>query len=228
MGGISTSVLTTPTWFRLTTTGTAGTTSYSYKLVANDGVGGVTAASVVGTLTTGNATLSGSNCNQLEWLANTGAFFYGVYRTASGGTPSSTGLIATVWPNSLVGSDQYTFLDCGLAGNSATPPSTNTTGSVSVAGNLTVMGNIGLIGGKGEHFMTHAANNDYAGTCTALSSATCTVTFTTAYKVAPVCTVTDQTNITAAKATPTTGSLVITTSASSSDTFAYICVGNPD
>jgi hypothetical protein len=30
------------------------------------------------------------------------------------------------------------------------------------------------------------------------------------------------------KATPTTGSLVISTSASSSDRFAYICVGNPD
>jgi len=229
LGGISTSVLTTPAFNSVITTGNAGATSYSYKLAANDGAGGTTAASSVVTITTGNATLSGSNCIRFNWSAGTGAYSYGVYRTASGGTPSSTGLIGTVYPSSMAGtSNYYTFLDCGSAGNGATPPSTNTTGNVSVGGNLTVTGNIGFIGGKREHFITHAANNDYAGTCTALSSATCTVTFTTAYTVAPVCTVTDQTNITAVKATPTTGSLVITTSASSSDTFAYICVGNPD
>jgi hypothetical protein len=135
-GGISTSVLTTPTWYGITTTGTAGSTSYSYKITANDGAGGSTAASSAATIGTGNATLSGSNCVNLQRFRLTSANFDSVYRTTSSGTPSSTGLIGTISPNSLKLTNEYTFLDCGLAGNSATPPSSNTTGGMSVAGSI--------------------------------------------------------------------------------------------
>jgi len=69
-----------------------------------------------------------------------------------------------------------------------------------------------------------------AGVCTASSATTCVVTFSATFQAVPVCMVTDQT--TAAngilKALPTTATLTITDSNSSSDTFSYICVGNPN
>jgi len=67
---------------------------------------------------------------------------------------------------------------------------------------------------------------DVQGTCTAAAATTCTVTFATAFTAAPVCMVTDQTTAAngALKALPSTTTLVITT-ASSSDTFSYVCFG---
>lgn len=68
-----------------------------------------------------------------------------------------------------------------------------------------------------------------AGICTASAAATCIVTFSNPFQSTPVCTVTDQTTTAngALKALPTTINLSIT-SASSSDTFSYICAGNPN
>lgn len=94
--------------------------------------------------------------------------------------------------------------------------------------NIDNTGSIAFAGGKGQHIKTQASGNDIAGTCTAAAAATCTVTFTTAYASAPSCIVTDQTNITTLKALPSTTTLVITTSAASSDVFSYICIGNPN
>jgi hypothetical protein len=104
-------------------------------------------------------------------------------------------------------------------------------GAFSSAGSFTANGNnttIGFGGNKGQHFITQAAASDTAGTCTAAAATTCTVTFTTAYTSAPSCTVTDQTNIIAFKALPSTTNLVITTTSASSDVFSYICIGNPN
>jgi hypothetical protein len=80
-----------------------------------------------------------------------------------------------------------------------------------------------------SHLNLPAANKDVAGTCTASSSTTCTITFANAFQVAPVCVVTDQTTQQASgiKALPSTTTLTITT-ASSSDVFSYICWGNPN
>ena len=89
-------------------------------------------------------------------------------------------------------------------------------------------GNLVATLGKGQHINTKAAGNDFDGTCTASSATTCTVIFTTAYTSAPACVATDQTNIVAVKVTPSTTSLVITTSDRSSDVFAYHCAGNPN
>ena len=68
-----------------------------------------------------------------------------------------------------------------------------------------------------------------AGICTASAATTCVVTFSQAYQATPVCNVTDQTTSAnnALHVTPATGSLTITAT-SSSDTFAWMCVGNPN
>jgi hypothetical protein len=93
---------------------------------------------------------------------------------------------------------------------------------------ITPPGNLVATLGRGQHINTKAAGNDFDGTCTASLATTCTVTFTTAYTSAPACVATDQTNIVAVKVTPSTTSLVITTSDRSSDVFAYHCAGNPN
>lgn len=93
--------------------GTPGSTVYTYVIVANfaDGsksIGGATQT------TTGNATLNATNYNMLSW-SNVGATTYDIYRTVSGGTPSTIGKIA-----STAGT---TYNDQGAAGDGAALPS---------------------------------------------------------------------------------------------------------
>lgn len=66
-----------------------------------------------------------------------------------------------------------------------------------------------------------------AGVCTAAAATTCVVTFSQAFQATPVCLVTDQTNAIVFKALPTTTNLTIT-AASNSDTWSYLCIGNPN
>lgn len=109
-----------PTSGAVSNQGSAGSTSYSYKIVAVAGTK-VTAPTSAITTGTGNATLDGSNFNRLTWAAPTGAVgvtAYRIYRTAGGATQ---GLIATV------ASDVLTLDDTGLAGDSASVPTQNTT-----------------------------------------------------------------------------------------------------
>jgi hypothetical protein len=133
-GGISLSALGLPIISAISVLGTPGSTSYSYEIVANDSAGGK-AASAVLTKTTGNATLSGGNCLQLSWSERSGALSYTIYRTASAGTPSSVGVIGTVYPGvSIQSIGTYVFSDCGIAGDTTTAPtaSSNTTGQLVV------------------------------------------------------------------------------------------------
>jgi hypothetical protein len=103
----------------------------------------------------------------------------------------------------------------------------HTSGLIALGG--TSHPNVGFNSTKGQHFVTQAANNDLAGVCTASAATTCTVSFTTAYTATPVCTATDVTGTTTvSKVTPATGSLIITTAASSSDAIDYICFGSPN
>ena len=106
--------------------GTAGTTAYTYKVFAytsnGDGIPVATAA-----VTTGNATLSSANSITINWTAQTGAIGYGIERSASAGTPASTGLLQRVPAGVL------SFTDTGLAataysesGTQPTYPSTDT------------------------------------------------------------------------------------------------------
>lgn len=102
--------------------GTTGATAYSYKVVALH-AHGQTAASSAGSTATGNATLSSTNFNRLTWTAVTGATAYKLFRTAAGGSsPTTTGLIGIV-------GDVAQFDDTGLAGDSATAPTANTSGN---------------------------------------------------------------------------------------------------
>lgn len=74
----SPNILPTPTGVGLVTAGTAGSTHYSYRVSAVS-PSGETLASTEATITTGNATLTGSNFVTVSWTAVTGAVSYNVY-----------------------------------------------------------------------------------------------------------------------------------------------------
>jgi hypothetical protein len=109
--------------------GTAGLATWRYELVGISGNGCHTAAGSAITTTTGNSTLNSSNYNIINYVADPGVIYYNVYRTASGGTPSTTGLIGTLYVSAVNNSSRSgtnQFNDTGLAGDSSTPPATNT------------------------------------------------------------------------------------------------------
>jgi len=131
-GNFSTPLL-TPVNVVATPQGTTGATTISYKIVAVNSAGGVTAASSAGTTTTANATLTSVNSVKVTWNSVVGAASYKIYRTAAGGTPSTTGLIGTL----AATSGTQTFTDTGLAGDSSTAPTVNTTGASTTTGPTT-------------------------------------------------------------------------------------------
>lgn len=114
--------------------GTAGSTSYTYVVVAATSVGGAPSPSVA--TATGNAVLTSTNYNKLSWYPIPGPAEYCIYRSASGGTPSSTGLLGCVSASTLGSgmSGGYTFSDTGLTADGSTTPTTNTAdGRISIA-----------------------------------------------------------------------------------------------
>ena len=153
--------LSTPGSITVTPQGTAGTTTWTYKLVAISATGSTDAGAASST-TTGNATLTGSNFNRLTWTAVTDATGYWVYRTAVGTSPTTTGRIATLGAVT-------TYDDTGGAGDSTTAPTTNATGLDSPFWSSTEL--IGLIDAgirdiwrditdlKQEHYMTIDTTN---------------------------------------------------------------------
>jgi hypothetical protein len=78
------SALATPAAPVVTRQGTAGTTTYSYQIVATSYDGRDSIPSPTGQTTTGNATLSGTNYNALTWSAVTAAASYKVLKFVSG------------------------------------------------------------------------------------------------------------------------------------------------
>jgi hypothetical protein len=102
----------------ITQGGTPGTTHYSYAVTAVNSVGETLACTEVET-TTGNATLNTTNYNTLTWTEVTGATSYNIYRTASAGTPSTTGYIGNATTE--------TYNDDGDAGDSAVVPHEDST-----------------------------------------------------------------------------------------------------
>ena len=101
-------------------------TDYKYVVSALNALGHSIGSAVVD-WPNGNTTLNGSFGNNLAWAAIPGATSYNVYRTASSGTPSSTGLISNVPASAVIGST-FLFTDLGFAGDSSSPPVTNTSG----------------------------------------------------------------------------------------------------
>ncbi len=159
-GSVKTAPLPTPTAPTLTTSGTAGSTSYSYVVTALDG-SGETTGSTTATIATGNATLTSTNRINISIPAVGGAIQYKVYRTASGGTPSTTGLIGTFGAGA-------TITDTGLAGGGGNAPGTNTTGGSSFGGavgisTLTNAANAFTVQDASANSILSVSTNNYAG-----------------------------------------------------------------
>jgi hypothetical protein len=150
--GINIATIPTPSISAFSQSGTSGRTSYTYAVVAYGPVGN-TAGSATMTDTKGNATLTNANYNQIQWYPVAGATKYCIWRTASGGNPSSTGNIGCTsalqvkgqrYPQVLgysvnMGSvtNPYRFNDTGLPGDSSALPTSNTTGTLSLPGQIT-------------------------------------------------------------------------------------------
>jgi len=113
--------LSTPSAPTITPQGTTGAATWTYKIEALN-KDQTSIASSAGSTATGNATLSSTNFNRITWSAVTNATSYRIYRTVSGGTPTTLGVIAVV--GSVLQLD-----DTGLAGDSATAPTAATGGS---------------------------------------------------------------------------------------------------
>jgi hypothetical protein len=99
--------------------GTPGAVAYSYAISSVNATGESKASAAKATAT-GAATLNSTNFNQITWTLDPAATSYNIYRTASAGTPSTTGLIGTA--------TAATFDDTGLAGDGSTAPTENTSG----------------------------------------------------------------------------------------------------
>jgi hypothetical protein len=127
--------LATPANLVVTQGGTAANTNYSYVIADASAVGSAPCTAVQ--TTTGAATLNSTNFNIITFSTVPG-HTYNVYRSASSGTPSGTGLIATVTAAlaslaSPYGQTQAVVDDTGLTA-SLNVPTVNTTGSLSVPG----------------------------------------------------------------------------------------------
>lgn len=127
-GGHELKELATPNAPTITVIGTAGTTSYSYFVVANDKNNNKTLVSAVGSTTTGNATLSSTNYNTISWPAVAGAVSYDVLK-GNTGTSIATNLMST------------SLNDIGQATLSYIAPTSNTTANLTIDGVLQVNSN---------------------------------------------------------------------------------------
>lgn len=93
---------------------TPGSTAYSYTITAYRADGTHAAKSSAGSTTTGAANLTvASSGNVVTWSAVTGASYYGVERSASSGTPSTTGMLTTT--------TALTYTDAGATPTVAAP-----------------------------------------------------------------------------------------------------------
>jgi hypothetical protein len=119
-GSMNVIALATPGAPTVTPTGAAGSTTYSYVVVAKQNDGSYSAAGSAGSTSTGNATLTSSNYNAITWSAVTYATSYDVYCTAGCAT---LGKVAS-------GITTTAYNDQSGAGDSSTAPTINTTGSL--------------------------------------------------------------------------------------------------
>ncbi len=136
--------VTTPGAPTISNQGTPASTTISYKIVAKQSDGSYSAASSAGTTTTAAATLTGVNFNRLTWTDQTAATGgFDIYRTAAGGTPSTTGKIGSV------AAGVATFDDTGLAGDSGTAPATG-------------VDNVILLGADGSSYPNKLKGEEFA------------------------------------------------------------------
>jgi hypothetical protein len=169
----------TPT---VATVGSAGSTTYTYALVSVGANGVATAIGTATAITTGNATLSTTNYNQISWTPKADAAYYLIVRTTAGGTPSTVGTIGEVT------GDTDTFNDTGLAiatGTSATQPfetlavpSAPTVTPVGTAGSTSYSYKVASIGANGVWSAASTAGSTSTGNATLSTSNYNQVTWT--------------------------------------------------
>jgi hypothetical protein len=119
------------------------TTTWTYKLVAKDAMGGWASVPLSLNTVLGAATLNGSNFNTIStaggggkvpWTGSSfGIYSFDVYRTVAGGTPSTTGYLGNF--TCLISGASCSFIDNGVATSTpnnaepVTPPTWNTSGA---------------------------------------------------------------------------------------------------
>lgn len=125
----------TPATPVITTAGTAGVVTWTYKVSALNG-SGETPVSAAGSTALGNATLSATNYNIITWGTVPGATGYKIYRTVAGTSPASIGFIGVALGSSI------SFNDTGYAGDTSTPNTTDTSGQMSGDVRLSIMSDL--------------------------------------------------------------------------------------
>ncbi len=101
----------------VTNIGAAGAVTYGYKIVARN-VQGASLPGSEGITATGNVVLDGTNYNELDWDAVTGAASYDIYLTTAGGNTPTPGFLANT--------TDISYLHQGMNG-SGSPPVTDST-----------------------------------------------------------------------------------------------------
>jgi hypothetical protein len=129
-GLTTTAMIANPAAPNVSPKGTSGTTSYSYYLVCHDRNGGATQPSPAGFISTGNATLSAANYNQISWSPIDGCWSWDILK---GNT--NTALVTLQRPK-LTGPSEpmLTFTDTGQPTSSYRLPTRNTSGDLELAG----------------------------------------------------------------------------------------------
>ncbi len=137
VGNLTVSDLPVPDPLFLSYAGTPGTTSYSYACVAKL-ADGTSSPAAVGSMANGNAVLNATNYNNVSCAASPGAWSFDFYRTASGGTPATTGKINTSPVMVVKDNIRVGMADTGLAGDGTQPPAIQSTGFLALATGATV------------------------------------------------------------------------------------------
>jgi Multicopper oxidase len=121
------------------TVGAAGTTAWSYEVVAYNANGdGV--PSPAGSTAVGNATLSTTDYNQITWAPIANALGYRVLRTAAGGSPSTVGVIGSVVATGPLSFSDQAAAATAYTANTANPvafPATSSFVLTATAGYIT-------------------------------------------------------------------------------------------
>jgi hypothetical protein len=259
-GDIKIAAIPTPAILSVSQGGTPASTSYTYAIVAY-GPQGNTAGSATVNTATGAATLNRRNFNLIQWYPVAGATKYCIWKTASSGSPSSTGNIGCTSAlqfktnssiptfgytiNAGLFTSAYKFSDTGRAGDSASLPGTNTTGTLSLPGQITStlatgtaplsvtsttpVSNLTLKNHPQvyESGLLTTSEKIYTNT-QALAGGTATHTFANSFTFAGSqtfgCMCTDQTAVNACRAVPASATTV-TLAGTGSDVLWLECVG---
>jgi hypothetical protein len=146
--GVQTQSLAQPSTPAITCSPTcASSHTWTYEVAACTGPG-CTQPSVTGSTTTGVATLSTSSYNIITWSVTPNADYYKLYRTVSGGTPSTLGIIAVIPSGSTASGASCSSSTCvvndeALAGDTTTAQAYNSSGQVYVGTGPAVGGGTG-------------------------------------------------------------------------------------